>query len=783
MEVKKMRTSSRLYRLCMTICALLCIQATQDLELLDSLKCVNDFKTHWTCQWKEMVEVQDMLPMNLYRWNNLSSYKHRCIPGDFKNQEDGKGHISCRFIDKFSSSVTTTFAFIPERVVHAEICITPASKVRMLPPEDLKVQMTNNSKIILTWKMPKNEHSFPCLLYQVKYCRKDWETWEDAVSLNVLEKMEVTFNSRSFVPRSTYLFRVRSVAHEDPAHRSVWSKELSWDMPADHGTIIQNLNCEYDGSVEMRCSWEVKRELISSVPFILYYTESPKDCNNISSKSSESHNGKKSCLGEKNEIKDSAPYVQYRCSLQIPPSQANNFFSIQVRNQEKVKNLKACKNIQTEAPTDLQIKDESKNGYTLKWSPPEVDFSTIQLTYQLCYWKEGDPECPAYSFVNVSGNPPEYYFPFSKLEGYTHYTAKVRAKPDETSLYNGPWSEWSQSWSWKTAFVLTTEVICISVFIISVPVSLFVFFAFRYYKRFKKRLDDSLPNPSKSKLLRNHSLGTWKQSFYPFIQQDFYAEEEQASICVPIRPANFHVDCGATEDLMTEKGPNSCVCLLKPNSLPPPAEEKIMPVQRKSDSLGTRDKSDITSVAISDAMKALSNKSFNGRYLMFTGAQSISNLVSNEAKHPGYFSLPCCKAEVFNLPKETIQSCQPQAPGDQMGYVISMEKTPSVQPMQNEDKKCAPDNKYFASPASSDFQVSPEGLLMIINPDGSGPLLLKQVGDYCFFPELCGSQENLERKITPATEQNQQSTQKDPPLPAVQTFKVMQRGYFALPPT
>ncbi|XP_077308383.1 cytokine receptor common subunit beta isoform X2 [Lithobates pipiens] len=778
-----MRTSYSLYRFFIQIFTLQYIQGTQGLEPLDSLRCVYNFKENWTCHWTEMAKVREMLPMRLYHWNNLDRFRHRCDPFESQNQENGNVLISCRFNGIFSSLVTTNFAFVTEWDVYAEACIIPASIVQMLPPNDLKVQMLNNGKINLTWKMPKNVDSSASLLYQVKYCRKDWETWEDAVSLDVFGKMEVSFNPHLFVPGSTYLFKVRSVSQNDPGYRSAWSKELTWAMPADDRAIIQNFKCEYDGS-EMRCSWEMRRELISTVSFTMYYTETPTDCHNVSSSSIASPIGNKSCIVEMIGTKDSVPYVQYRCSLQVPSSQANNSFSIQVRMQEEVKTLKASENIQTESPTALEIKDQSNNGYTLGWNPPKVDFPTIQLTYQLCYWKEGEQECPSYSLVNVSGNPPEYYFPVSKLEGSTHYTAKVRAKPDEKSLYNGPWSVWSQSCSWKTTFVLTTNIICIFSFIISVTGSLLAFFAFRHYKRLKKRSDDSLPNPSKSKLLTGYSLGYWKLSFSPFTHQDFYAEEEKHSICVPISSVAPQSTYESAEELVTEKALNSDVCLLGSNLLPPPlAEEKIMPDQSKCESLDNEGKSDITTVPASQDKKGLSKKSCNGPYLMFTGVQSMSNLVSNEAKHSEYFSLPRCQAEIFNLPKETTQSCKPQPPGNEMGYVISMEKPLSVQPMQNDVKKCDPDNKYFAIPASSDFQASPEGPLMMINPDGSGPLLLKQVGDYCFFPGLCGSQENLERKMTPASEQNQQNAPEDPPLPAVQAFKVMQRGYLALPHT
>ncbi|XP_072277342.1 cytokine receptor common subunit beta [Pyxicephalus adspersus] len=742
-EETKMLTPWSLHGVRLPILTLLYLQATQGLQPLDSLSCVNNFKTHWICHWKEILEERKILPMNLYHWNNLnSSFRHRCNPVDSQYQEGGKVQMSCQFNERFSSSINTSFSFIPEWDVHAESCILPASKVRLPPPKTLKIRKSDNGKISLTWKMPKNVHSSASLLYQVTYYRKDWET------------LEVQYSEQHF-----YIF-------------------------TDHKVIVQNLNCEYDGSTDMRCSWEVRRELINSLSFTLYYTESPADCDNISSISKSSHDKKNLCVGEINEIENSAPYVQYSCTLQVSSSQANNFIRIHVGTREEVKSFKASDNIQIESPTNLQIKDPSKNGYTLQWNPPAVDFHTIQLTYQLCYWKEGDPECPAHSIVNVSGNLPEYYFPFSKLESSTYYTAKVRAKPDEKSLYNGPWSVWSQSWSWKTTIVLSTKLICISAFIISAIVSVFAFFALRYYKRWRQRLDDSLPNPRKSKLLSSHPLGYWKQSFYPFMHHRafFYAEEEEPSICVPVSQLAPQSTPESAE-LVTEKAPNPDVCPLGPYALPPPAEDKIMPEQNKCESLDTGEKSDITTVPISEVMKGLSKKSYNGPYLMFSGGQAMSNLVPNEAKHPGYFSLPICQAELPNLPKEPTPSCQPQSSGDQMGYVVSMEKPFSVPPIQNQEKKCVPESKYLDIPAPSDFQISPEGPLIMINPDGSGPLFLKQVGDYCFFPGLRGSQENLERKMTPSTEQNQQKVMEDSPLPAVQAFKVMQRGYLALPHT
>ncbi|XP_075039164.1 cytokine receptor common subunit beta isoform X2 [Mixophyes fleayi] len=770
--------------LCVLLCPLLYMQGTQGSALLDSLTCVNNYKTHWKCKWKESRDSHRLLPMSLYHWNDLGSKnRQHCDPDNSDTQRDEEGYKTCRINDRFITAMNTKYTFLPERTVHIETRIIPASKVRMSSPEAIMVQQSGNGLLNVSWKMPDYIYSPVSLLYQITYCRKDWETWQDAAVLNVLGNMEVSLSPQLFVPGSTYLFRVRSVSAEHHQLRSTWSKESAWTMPQVNEAAPQNLHCEYDGLTQMRCSWEVRKELVSSLSYTLYYRESPTDVDSevSSSISSISAKREKSCVSESNQIKDGVPYVQYSCTLQVPSSQANNSFYIQVRPKEEVKTFKPSENIQTKPPKDLQIKDRLSHGYMMRWSQPVVEFSTIQLTYQLCYWKQGDSECPDQSLVNVSGNLPEYCIPSSELQGSTYYTARVRAKPDGKSGYNGPWSDWSQSYSWKTDKVVDTKTICIYAFVISIVLSVCVYQGYKYCNRLRQRWNDSLPNPSKSELLSKLPLGYWNLNLSPFIDQDFYAEKEGLSVCLQISPMDMpESTTEEVEESVIEVPPKPDVCPLGPYSVPPPIEENAQHPQSTCELQDTLGTNDITMVSILQPANNPSKMCYNR--LSSTSAHSMSDL---EVRHSEYFAIPKSQAILFNLPNEVTTVCQTEPSGGQMGYVLSMEKQFSPQkPQMPDEKRHEPEkNSYFAIPSSSDFQVSPEGPLMITNPDGTGPLVLKQVGDYCFFPELHTSQENLEGKLALPIGHKQQQILQDQPLPVVQAFKVMQRGYLSLEQT
>ncbi|KAM4021598.1 cytokine receptor common subunit beta [Anomaloglossus baeobatrachus] len=766
--------------LLVVLCTLQYIQAMQGSALRDSLTCVNNYKTHWKCNWKLSEEAHELLPMNLiYRSDLTSGEDRQCEPENSVKIKEGEVYITCQINEMFIYTMNTTFHFEPKRDVSKETYVIPKYKVRMPPPKGRIVQKSgsNNGSIILRWRMPANFYS-ENVLYQVAYYRKDWESWEDAVLLNVMGKTELSFNPEQFVPGSTYLFRVRCVPDKDQLYRSAWSDNIAWTKPEEVDRAVpQNLHCEYDGLTQMKCSWEVREEL-SSLSYMMYYKDGARNGTTKSSIHRE-----KLCNNPSKQMKYGTPYVLYSCTFQVPSSQAYSSFHIQVRPQEKMKIFKPSKHIQTEPPKDLKMKDPVNYKYKLGWSPPVVANPAIKLTYQLCYWKQDDEECSDLSLVNVSGNVPEYYIPSSKLLSSTNYTAKVRAKPDDGPGFNGPWSDWSQSHSWKTDKAMDTVTIIVSTFFVSVGLLLCAYLCIIHMKRLKQDWENSIPDPRKSKLGKS-PLGYKGPHCPQFISSDFYEEVERPLVSLQISLIESpHSPCRVSEELGMETPLKPSASPLGSYSMAPPSAEKVQDHQGSCNLPDPEETQVLKGASISQPTVNLSRMGHNSQYFIFTRAQLRSDFIAKESKSSDYFTLPKCQNEVFSPPKEFMPSSQTISPGNEMSYVLNMETQPPVEipPKKNENKHESKKSGYFTLPLPADVQVSQEGPLMIINPDGTGPLVLKQVGDYCFFPGIRGSQENLERKMAPANTKMHPQMSKDAALPAVQAFKVMQGDYFAFP--
>ncbi|CAJ0936713.1 unnamed protein product [Ranitomeya imitator] len=649
--------------------------------------------------------------------------------------------------------------------------------------------------------------------------------------------------------------------------------------------------------------------------------------------------------------------------------------------------------VQTDPPTDLKMKDPVNYKYKLGWIPPVVAYPTIKLTYQLCFWMQGDEECSDLLLVNVSGNVPEYYISSSKLSSSTNYTAKVRAKLENGSGFNGPWSDWSQSCSWKTDKAVDSVAIIVSMFFTSVGLFISAYLFFIYFKRLKQQWENSIPDPRKSKLGKS-PLRYQDPHFPQFRSSDFCAEVERPLVTLQIsrvganqfaqtspaatlviaghsrgamstapylmaslalllisrpglKPQSYdgvsqskvelwmlsvtvscsgassyfnarkqrmagtscaahkqstaariltgtvHLrerpiespqsKCRVVEELVVEMPSESSISPLGSYSLAPPMIEKVQdlhdscklpetegttlappmiekvqdlqdscklpetegttlappmiekvqdlhdscklpdtegttlappliekvqdlqdscklpetegtmlapPMIKKVQDLQdscklpeTEGTTDLIGAPISQPSVNLSRMGHNSSYFIFTHAQPMSDFIAKESESSDNSTLPKCQSERFSLPKEFIPSCQTLSPGIEMSYVLNMETQPPLQtpPKVNSYEHESKKSGYFTIPPPADVQVSQEGPLMIINPDGTGPLVLKQVGDYCFFPGVRGSQESLEKKVAPANAKMPPQVSKDSALPAVQAFKMMQGDYLALP--
>uniref|UniRef100_A0A8C5QVW5 Fibronectin type-III domain-containing protein n=1 Tax=Leptobrachium leishanense TaxID=445787 RepID=A0A8C5QVW5_9ANUR len=771
------------------LCDLMFLHAIEGSVLLDSLNCVNDYMRHWRCQWKESKAAHAIIPMQLYFWNNLTSpnsnCRQQCITSEPKPQEESPNlSMSCHINSTFSLQMEDIYSFLPKRILQRETNIIPAYKIRTSPPEGIEIQMSDNESVFLSWKSPHHSHQGLSLLYQLSYCRRGWEEWEDAISFNIVDELQVSLSTQLLIPGYTYLFRVRARPLEGQHHKGFWSKwsdAVAWESPKDDKAAPKNVQCEYDGSAKMICSWEVRTEVTLSISYVLYYTEYPDNKTTGSiNKTTGTGYREKTCHPTKSSSGAGTPYVQYSCAIHMSPNQANKSLNIQVRPQEELKVFKHKENIQTQPPTNLNVDKISDNGYMVRWDAPTLLFNNIRLSYQLCYWKQGDPECSAEHLVNISGNLPEYYILSSDLQESSVYLVRVRTRPDRNRAhYRGPWSDWSRHTSWKTKKGANSKIIYIVTSVCIVVLLVLITVGYKYIKRALKNWEDSFPNPRKSKLLGGYPL-VYKGHNVAMFMSDYHPEEEPP-ISVQERNVALLQIGNVDEDM--ERANEECP--LKPNECPlgpytviPKREEKL----NIEHSMNVLSGTPVIINAIEKPLlfsKAQPVKSdYNDPQFIFSQSQALLNIGGGKAKNSEYFSLPICQGDVLGFPKPVNPSIPSMQPKEQMGYVMDMGAQGTPQLSQPK----AVSRGYTPLPSPSDFPFPSEGPVLVINPDGKGLIMLKQVGDYCLFPGY-GSQDKSEMKMVPIKECDEQHILQDRPLGAIQAFKVMQNGYFALPQT
>ncbi|NXY62067.1 IL3B2 protein, partial [Callaeas wilsoni] len=102
------------------------------------------------------------------------------------------------------------------------------------------------------------------------------------------------------------------------------------------------------------------------------------------------------------------------------------------------------------------------------------------------------------------------------LAASTEYKGKMRAKVNTPLEYEGPWSEWSKEFTWKTENVLSPVVLPVALPALIIALLMVVYCSYKYFLRKKKMWEEKIPNPSKSLLiqsyLRKGHLGSWPTS-------------------------------------------------------------------------------------------------------------------------------------------------------------------------------------------------------------------------------------------------------------------------------
>ncbi|KAG8511123.1 Cytokine receptor common subunit beta [Galemys pyrenaicus] len=517
---------------------------------LRTLQCHNDYTSHITCRWGDTPEAQQLLNLTLHRRLNKDPPQPvSCDLSEDKSWLDSlcPDCVPRRCVIPYNLFVLADedyFFFRPARLLGAQISVRlaqhacaraistqlctcersafnlvvaaqgstggglghvprlppsrpapqafpppPAPPVQPPAPKDLQVRASGD-QVLLSWSLalePSRRHWLSALDFEVVY-RRLQDSWEDAATA-YSNCTQARLGPELLLPRSTYVARVRARLGPDSGlsgRPSQWSPEVHWESPPGDEAQPRNLQCLFNGVDVLSCSWQVRAEVAGSVAFSLFYTSSggaeEKEC----------------APAQKGE--QGSPYVLQWCQIPVPDPAAHSQYSVSVRPRREEKHIKSSDNIQLARPS-INV-TRGADGYMLHWAAEKMLYDHIGHTFQVQYRKDAD----SWEVTKADLLQNAHSMSLPRLESSTRYRARVRVKPTPGG-YNGIWSEWSEECVWDTEWALPAWVLPL----LLVPVTLALLTALRfggtYCYRLTKKWEEKIPNPSKSHLFQNGSLG------------------------------------------------------------------------------------------------------------------------------------------------------------------------------------------------------------------------------------------------------------------------------------
>ncbi|XP_072856167.2 cytokine receptor common subunit beta [Pogona vitticeps] len=464
--------------------------------LLKNLNCSTDYESFTACTWVEHQEAKDLLNMTLLHKNDyLNLTKLACT-----SQKVGSliRWDCCRNQTIFNIKVKNTFIFKPEQKLEVQKNISLFADVQPPPPQKLSINVTEEGDFLLAWEAGDGTNRSlwleGVLDFEVAY-KRIWETWKESSSFWVSNASHILLQHDRLVPGNTYVARVRSKpsqASHLSGHVSDWSPVVTWNtQPGEIEAQPKNLHCRFNGIDRLKCSWEVRKEVTSSVLFALFYKDNPEskeeeECFPVHEKKiSLSHLG------------SSPEHVLQSCEINVTNPQRQSQYLVTVRPKQEEKVVEAAKQIKVNPPYKLSVTTLNSQAYRLEWQAKKT--LHIPQMYQISYWKSGSPLEAKY--VNVSKGDQWFIFTTNVLELGTSYTARVRAKVHGS--YEGPWSEWSMEFHWTTDKSFLFWVIPLIAVISIILMMVGIYCGHEYLQRKKKEWEARIPTPPKTFLLPN----------------------------------------------------------------------------------------------------------------------------------------------------------------------------------------------------------------------------------------------------------------------------------------
>ncbi|XP_031419659.1 cytokine receptor common subunit beta-like [Clupea harengus] len=486
---------------------------------VESLQCRNDYTTHIHCSWAEASQTpRHLLHEAVFRNRSTES---PCVPIPPPSQ-DALGHlrVHCRYNTSMFVIHARDFFFF--KVPHVKLLsktIDLHNQVRVGPPHNLSVKVTEEGDWVLTWQSPLTFEP-SSLTYQVHY-RQANQRWTE---LEVQGK-ELRLEASTLVPDSEYEARVRATGERGAW--TEWSPLVHWRPSEAPLPGPSNLDCVFDGEKEVLCSWELHTDLAQYVTYNLSYrinpTAQPRQC----------------CPQPPRLLNQTDPVLRFSCSFSVAASSTPQVqLQLQLHAAPIRREFKSHKHIQPPRPTGVQV-EERGSDWRLSWTLPHL--GTVPIATEIFFWNADVPE--SNKSFSLEAATASHSIPTGSLQPSTRYSARVRALVDasRSSHYRGYSSQWSEPVHWTTRSVLWSAFM-ISYVTMAACVFVTVFLLYICQRRFRQ-WEVSIPTPVNSKVLEDISKGnqrfqvkgemTQTESDDPHLDQAHILEPTQTSDLLP----------------------------------------------------------------------------------------------------------------------------------------------------------------------------------------------------------------------------------------------------------
>ncbi|KAM7131200.1 cytokine receptor common subunit beta-like isoform 1-T1 [Ciconia maguari] len=499
-----------------------------------TLQCYNDHISLTTCTWMECSEAHQFVNVTL---NHCEKNK-----GTTCKSHKGENHVDCQnftmhcvcHIHRYDQE---NYSFKFDLTLQAELNVYLFQNVQTLPPHNLSVSLRRSGDFLLTWRAADGSQGLGNALdYEVTY-KREWESWEKAASLLLSNTTRCHLSHEHLVPGSSYVARVRARpgrASGFSGQYSEWSTEVLWETP-EGGLQPRNLRCLFNGADRLTCSWEVKKAIITSVLFGLFFRATPISV-------------EEECSPVHEKALPHVPYVVQSCEIPVSNSSSQSQYHVSVRAKMEEKLIKAYKNIKVLPPANVSVTATGNQEYELRWIKHTLQYDFIKQRYQVEYWKNNQYEKTLQN-VNISNDEPPFIFTLQMLAASTEYRGKMRARVNTPLDYEGPWSEWSEEFTWKTENALPPVLLPVMLPALIIIVLIVAYCSYKYFLRKKQMWEEKIPNPSKSLLIQSYlgeAISQQPVSQVGFSGQNTSEEVEQIN-CLEVldgmmknSPAEFH---------------------------------------------------------------------------------------------------------------------------------------------------------------------------------------------------------------------------------------------------